>query len=272
MQQCAHGQGSSKALPPALLDVLASQLLQQDLTSIIAVYFSPILVDLAARLLPADSQGSWQDGQIQATVHAFATLLAPFPAIYPMVYRLLHHPALHSEPLYAILPILERREASRLLLSIARLGLASAPLLYSFKSQLPPAALETIFQDRNGWPAAARLLAVQLFSEPDLESEAEGFWMCFSDDCSVNVPTCDKCKVPFQPYFMRRYRYDDQWECPSCKVVDQPTCLDCKAAITWVAEPERDVEEESDTGDEDDMDVDDGSDAAAKASRRRGGR
>lgn len=165
MQQCAHGQGSSKALPPALLDVLASQLLQQDLTSIIAVYFSPILVDLAARLLPADSQGSWQDGQIQATVHAFATLLAPFPAIYPMVYRLLHHPALHSEPLYAILPILERREASRLLLSIARLGLASAPLLYSFKSQLPPAALETIFQDRDGWPAAARLLAVQLFSQ-----------------------------------------------------------------------------------------------------------
>lgn len=116
-------------------------------------------------------------------------------------------------------------------------------------------------------------LAVQLFSHPDLESEAEGFWMCFSDDCSTNVPTCGNCKVPFEPYFMRRYRYDDQWECPSCKSIDQPTCLDCKAIITWVAEPERDVDEdESGIEDEDDMDVDGGSDTAAKASRRHAAR
>ena len=72
---------------------------------------------------------------------------------------------------------------------------------------------------------------------------------------------------------MRRYRYDDAWECPSCKSVDQPSCLDCKATITWVAEPEHDVaEDESGIGDKDDMDVDGGSDAAAKASRRHAAR
>ena len=116
-------------------------------------------------------------------------------------------------------------------------------------------------------------LAVELISHPDLEIEAEGFWMCFSDDCSTNVPTCGKCNVPFQLYFLRRYRYDEEWECPGCKFVGEPSCLDCKATITWVAEPERDVmEEESGTEEEDGMHVDDGLDAAAKASRGHGRR
>ena len=108
-------------------------------------------------------------------------------------------------------------------------------------------------------------LAVQLISHPDLETEAEGFWMCFSDDCSTNVPSCSKCNVPFQLYYLRRYRYEDEWECQGCKFIGRPSCLDCKAEITWVPEPECDVAEpESGDGEEDGMDLDDGSDAAAK--------
>lgn len=112
-------------------------------------------------------------------------------------------------------------------------------------------------------------LAVQLISHPDLETEAEGFWMCFSDDCSTNVPTCGKCNVPFQLCFLRRYRYEDEWECPGCKFVGQPSCLDCKATITWVAEPECGLtEEESGDEEQDGMDLDDGLDVAAKANRQ----
>lgn len=105
-------------------------------------------------------------------------------------------------------------------------------------------------------------LAVQLISHPDLETEAEGYWMCFSDDCSTNVPTCGNCNVPFELYFLRRYRHEDQWECPGCKFVGQPSCLDCKAKITWVTHPESELaEEESDNGEQAGMDMDGGSDA-----------
>jgi hypothetical protein len=94
-------------------------------------------------------------------------------------------------------------------------------------------------------------LAVEIISHKDLETEAEGFWMCFSDDCSVNVPACADCKVPFELYFMRRYRYDEEWVCPGCKFIDKPICLDCNAVITWVPDPERgSTEEESDNGEQ----------------------
>ena len=116
-------------------------------------------------------------------------------------------------------------------------------------------------------------LAVEIISHKDLETEAEGFWMCFSDDCDTNVPSCGACKVPFQPYYLRRYRYDDQWECQACKSFDQPICLECKARICWVPDPDCGVTgEEGGIGEESDMDLDDEDGAAAKASRGHAGR
>ncbi|GAB7324721.1 hypothetical protein MBLNU13_g08580t1 [Cladosporium sp. NU13] len=116
-------------------------------------------------------------------------------------------------------------------------------------------------------------LAVELISHKDLETEAEGFWMCFSDDCDTNVPSCGDCRVPFQSYYLRRHRYDDRWECLGCKFVSQPICVDCNATMRWVADPDCDVkEEDGGIGEERDMDLDDREDAAAKASRGHAGR
>lgn len=92
-------------------------------------------------------------------------------------------------------------------------------------------------------------LAVEIISHKDLETEAEGLWMCFSDDCSTNVPSCGECKVPFEPHYLRRYRYDGHWECAACKFFGEPTCVDCKAAIWWVPDPASDSNEEE-SGDE----------------------
>jgi len=116
-------------------------------------------------------------------------------------------------------------------------------------------------------------LAVEIISHQDLETEAEGFWMCFADDCGVNVPSCSKCKVPFETCFMRRHRYDEQWECPGCKFVEEPTCLECQCKISWVPDSACDsIEQESGNGDENGMDLGVASVMAAKANRRHAGR
>jgi hypothetical protein len=71
---------------------------------------------------------------------------------------------------------------------------------------------------------------------------------------------------------LRTYRYDDQWQCPACKVVDQASCTECKSKINWVPEADEDSsEEESDDGEQDGMDLDDGEDAAVEASRESAG-
>lgn len=116
-------------------------------------------------------------------------------------------------------------------------------------------------------------LAVELFSHPDLETEAEGSWMCTDDGCATNVPSCGKCKLIFDQHFLRRYRHDDLWQCPVCKFVDEAKCLECRTTISWVPEPTCDLTElESGDEEENAMDVDGGSDAAAKTSRGRAGR
>lgn len=111
-------------------------------------------------------------------------------------------------------------------------------------------------------------LAVAIISHPDLEIEAEGTWMCSEDSCVTSVPGCSKCNHLFEPYFLRRYRYDDQWQCPICKSVDPASCSECKSSISWVPESAGDSsEEESDDGEQDGMDLDDGVDAVGNASR-----
>jgi hypothetical protein len=114
-------------------------------------------------------------------------------------------------------------------------------------------------------------LAIDLISHPDLESEAEGFWMCYSgddDDCGTNIPSCGRCKFLFESYFLRRYRYDEKWECPVCRYVDHPHCVDCRAQIAWVPESACTLQEqETGNGEDNAMDLDDGLDEAAKANR-----
>lgn len=110
--------------------------------------------------------------------------------------------------------------------------------------------------------------AVQIISHPDLEVEADGTWMCYDDSCNRSVPGCTGCNSVFEPQFLRRYRYDDQWQCPVCKVVDQASCVECKSKISWVPESTGDSSEsESDNGEQDGMDLDDGVNAAAKVNR-----
>jgi hypothetical protein len=109
-------------------------------------------------------------------------------------------------------------------------------------------------------------LAVELICHEDLESEAEGLWMCIEQDCGINIPSCSKCKFLFEAHFLRRYRYDDLWECPKCRVVDKPACVDCRAEIVWVSDSDC-AKAEQESGEGNAMDVDDDSDAAAKASR-----
>lgn len=116
-------------------------------------------------------------------------------------------------------------------------------------------------------------LAIAVISHPDLETAAEGTWMCVEDSCATSVPGCSKCNHLYDPHFLRTYRYDDQWQCPACKVVDQASCTECKSKIDWVPEVDCDsLEEESDNGEQDGMNLDDGEDAAAKASRGYAGR
>ena len=92
-------------------------------------------------------------------------------------------------------------------------------------------------------------LAIAVISHPDLETEAEGTWMCVEDSCATSVPGCSKCNHLYDPHFLRTYRYDDQW-------------------INWLPEAVDDCsEEESDNGEQEGMDLDDGEDAAVEASR-----
>ena len=79
-------------------------------------------------------------------------------------------------------------------------------------------------------------LAIEIISHEDLESEAEGYWMCHGEDCGTNIPSCSNCKFVFNAYFLRRYRYDDLWECPVCKSFHQAACTDCRAQISWVSD------------------------------------
>jgi len=117
-------------------------------------------------------------------------------------------------------------------------------------------------------------LAIEIISHQDLESEAEGFWMCEDENCGTNIPSCgSKCKFMFEPHFLRRYRYDEQWKCPVCKFVGQPHCVDCRTKISWVPESACNLDEqESGNGKENAMDVDVASGAATKASRWHAGR
>lgn len=116
-------------------------------------------------------------------------------------------------------------------------------------------------------------LAVQLISDPDLEVEAEGTWMCVEDSCVSSVPGCTKCNLVFEPQFLRRHRYDEQWQCLVCKVVDQASCVECKSKISWVPESDGDsTDNESDNEERDSMDLDDGAAAAAKVNRWNAGR
>lgn len=111
-------------------------------------------------------------------------------------------------------------------------------------------------------------LAVELISHPDLESEAEGFWMCFADDCGFNIPSCGSCKFLFESHFLRRYRHDEQWECPVCKVVGKPHCVDCREEITWVSDSAcKQAKQESGNGEENDMDLDEAMNEAEEAEK-----
>lgn len=83
LQRWASGQGSSKDTPEKLLDILATLLGRDDeLTVAVAVHFRPILLDLAARLLPSEQTPSWESADTLSALHVYATLLAPFPEIY----------------------------------------------------------------------------------------------------------------------------------------------------------------------------------------------
>jgi uncharacterized CHY-type Zn-finger protein len=79
-------------------------------------------------------------------------------------------------------------------------------------------------------------LAAAIISHPDLESEAEDFWSCMDDSCATNITSCGNCKFLFEPHFLRRYRYDAVWQCPSCQSVAEPKCVECRTEISWVPE------------------------------------
>jgi hypothetical protein len=101
-------------------------------------------------------------------------------------------------------------------------------------------------------------LAVELITHPDLESEAEGFWMCFADDCNINIPSCGSCRFLLESHFLRRYRHDDLWQCPVCNFVGKPHCVDCREEVTWVLDSAcRQAEQDSGKGEENNMDLDD---------------
>lgn len=109
-------------------------------------------------------------------------------------------------------------------------------------------------------------LAAELIVHPDLESEAEGSWMCDDDSCNISVPSCGTCKAIHEPHFLRRYRHEDLWECPRCKVVDEAKCLECSTTVSWVPERKTDLtEQEAGNGGGNAMDLDDGSDADTEA-------
>lgn len=83
LEQWASGQGSSHKKPQKLLQCLSNLLIIRKLTIAVAAHFRPLLLDLAARLLPIAEADSWQDERRLAILYAFANLLAPFPEIYP---------------------------------------------------------------------------------------------------------------------------------------------------------------------------------------------
>jgi hypothetical protein len=92
-------------------------------------------------------------------------------------------------------------------------------------------------------------LAIELINHEDLETEAAGFWMCIEQDCGINIPSCSNCKFVFEAYFLRRYRYDGLWECPKCKFLVHPACVDCRAKVSWVSDSAcAQAEEESGDG------------------------
>jgi hypothetical protein len=112
-------------------------------------------------------------------------------------------------------------------------------------------------------------LAAELISHPDLETEAEGCWMCAEDGCATSIPSCGKCKFLFEPHFLRSYRYDDIWQCPVCKFVGPPNCVECRTEISWVPEsPDEGQAEESHEREQAEIGVD----AGLKANRWFAGR
>lgn len=82
VQQWASGQGPSGAAPSQLLDTLSELIIIPHYTTLVAIHFRPLIVDLTARLLPS-SEATWHDARTRDTFHAMCRLLPVMPEICP---------------------------------------------------------------------------------------------------------------------------------------------------------------------------------------------
>lgn len=76
-------------------------------------------------------------------------------------------------------------------------------------------------------------LRAEIIGHPDLECEPDGFWYCVSFQCGECVPRCGKCMVEYDVPFLARFRYEELWQCPCCKVVERVLCKNCQTRIWW---------------------------------------
>ncbi|CAO1630303.1 unnamed protein product [Sympodiomycopsis kandeliae] len=170
VQQWASGQGPSKRDPRQLLASLSELLLHEQLTLPIAIHFRPLIVDLTARILPTQG-ASWSEQRSRATFYALSKLLPAFPELYQIIREFLTILTARSDYLEAHLDSLSN-DLPRLLLSIARLGLATPPLLHHVSHHASSTTLHSIFTDKGTWDAGTRLLAIQIFAVQEKLPEA----------------------------------------------------------------------------------------------------
>ncbi|EPQ27974.1 uncharacterized protein PFL1_04301 [Pseudozyma flocculosa PF-1] len=134
----------------------------------VAAHLRPILVDLAARLLPPPSQAldaSWHQPTVRATFCALASLVGPFEELYDVLFALISQPGLAGGPLRDLSAqwLQDRQQLDDILLATWRLLSTSAVALDHLPQAWPSESLHAIISSTD-LPAGTRLLALEVFA------------------------------------------------------------------------------------------------------------
>ncbi|KAN0063854.1 AAA ATPase midasin [Thecaphora frezii] len=159
------------SLPYALLlDQVANFVLNHPAAATsTALHLRPLLVDLAARLLPSPAQAhtlAWHQPATRALFGLLAHLVGPFEELYNVLYAFISLPALAGGPLQSSASWhRDPEQLDDVLLALYRLLSSSAVALDHLGQPWPSESLHRIFSaDASSVPAGTRLLALEAFA------------------------------------------------------------------------------------------------------------
>ncbi|UZJ54484.1 hypothetical protein CBS101457_003804 [Exobasidium rhododendri] len=166
-------QWASTSTPTAtqsdLIDALSHIILHPLCTETVAVRFHPLLLEILTRSAERveASESGWSEPIIRPLYHTLARLLAPFPAILPIVALFISSSKLRPLPL-----IEEQGELEAFLLSTYRLIHSSPNILHASGADWSSSVFLGVARSSSGSSNGVKLLALRIFAIMERVSEA----------------------------------------------------------------------------------------------------